>query len=90
MNITVEMFGLSPFTEANSVDLEVDDGETLAQIIQTLAQKMPSLKGRVIQPEGRLVETYGLYVNGQFVGDDHNVQIKQGDRIVLILLATGG
>ena len=90
MNLTVEMFGLSPYTEANSVNVDVENGATIGQLLEKLGGKLPQLKGRVIQPDNGLVENYGLYINGEFVSDDSAVRIKQGDRVVLILLATGG
>ncbi len=90
MNLTVEMFGLSPYTEANSANVEVEDGATIAQLLEKVGGKLPQLRGRVIQQNNRLVENYGLYINGEFVSDDSAVRIKQGDRVVLILLATGG
>ncbi len=90
MKLTVEMFGLSPFTEANSVDVEVQEEASISHLLEAMARKMPSLVGRVIQPGGKLVENYGLYVNSEFITDDHNIRFKKSDRVVLILLATGG
>jgi hypothetical protein len=95
MKLTVEMFGLSPFTDTNAVEVEVEveDGAeaSLDQVIAALGRKLPALRGRVIDPaRDRLVENYGLYVNSQFVSDDDQVRVKQTDRVVLILLATGG
>ncbi len=90
MKLTVEMFGLSPYTEENSVGVDLENGATLAQLLEAIGQKMPSLKGRVIQSDNRLVENYGLYINGEFVADERAVKLKERDRVVLILLATGG
>jgi len=91
MKFTVEMFGLSPFTEDNSVQVELKEGASVADLVAALRQKMPSFRGRVIMPDrDRLVENYGFYVNGEFVTEEGHVLLKKGDRIVLILLATGG
>jgi hypothetical protein len=85
------MFGLSPFTEENAVELDMDDGATLTQLFAALAARMPSLRDRVIDTRsGRLIENYGIYVNGQFVSDHQDFRVKPTDRIVLILLAVGG
>jgi molybdopterin converting factor small subunit len=84
------MFGLSPHTEANSVNVDVEHEATIGQLLERLGTKLPQLRGRVIQPDNKLVENYGLYINGEFVSDDSAVRIKEGDRVVLILLATGG
>ncbi len=90
MKLTVEMFGLSPYTEENSVGVDIENGATMGELLAAIGTKMPSLKGRVIQSDNKLVENYGLYVNGEFVSDDRAVKLKQGDRVVLLLLATGG
>ncbi len=91
MKLTVEMFGLSPFVDTNAVEVEVANDASLAQLIEALGRKLPALRGRVIDTEqNRLVENYGLYINTQFVSGDEPVRLKQGDRVVLILLATGG
>jgi len=88
---TVEMFGLSPFTEENAVDLELNDGATLPDLFRALADKISAFKGRVIEAgQDRLVENYGIYINGQFVSDYEGIRLRQTDRIVLILLAVGG
>ena len=87
----IEMFGLSPFTEDNAVELELSDGAGLPELFAALGHKLPSFKGRVIDPAtSRLVENYGLYVNGQFVSEHEDVRVRATDRIVLILLAVGG
>ncbi len=91
MKIKVEMYGLAPYTEANSVDVEVKNGAGIEEILNTILQKIPALEGHVIQTGvNRLTETYGMYVNGRFIGQDEHIEIKPDDRIVLILLAIGG
>ena len=91
MKYTVEMFGLSPFSEDNAVELDLPDGASLRQLFTALVLKIPAFTGRVIEPgTGRLVENYGIYINGQFASEHENVQLKPSDRIVLILLAVGG
>jgi molybdopterin converting factor small subunit len=91
MILTVEMFGLSPVTNAASVEIELSTRATLVEVVRAIADKMPALVGRVIEKDrSRLVETYGFYVNGQFTSDDPDLRLKDGDRVVLLLLATGG
>jgi hypothetical protein len=91
MKLNVEMFGLSPFVDTNAVEVEVEGDSSLPRVIEALGHKLPALRGRVIDPDqNRLVENYGLYVNGQFVSGDEPVRLKASDRVVLILLATGG
>jgi len=91
MILKVEMFGLSPFTSTSAVDLELNSGATLADVTRGLARQMPELVGRVIEKDlSGLIETYGFYVNGQFMADQPDLRLKEGDRVVLLLLATGG
>ncbi len=91
MILTVEMFGLSPFAQTNSTQVEVPEQATVQQVVAALAEKMPALVGHVIQPDGKnLIENYGFYINSLFISDDHDLRLKPGDRVVLILLATGG
>jgi hypothetical protein len=91
MELTVEMYGLSPYTEANSVKVEVKNDAGIQDVLGAVIQKIPSLEGHVIQSGvNRLVETYGMYLNGRFINQDESIEIKPDDRIVLILLAVGG
>jgi hypothetical protein len=59
MKLTVEMFGLSPFTDTNAVEVEVEveveDGAeaSLDQVIAALGRKLPALRGRGHRPRTR-------------------------------------
>ena len=91
MKLTVEMYGLSPYTEANSVIIDVKDNADIRDVLSTVVKEIPSLEGHVIQSGmNRLIETYGIYLNGRFINQDESIGIKPNDRIVLILLAVGG
>ena len=91
MNIRVEMYGLSPFTEANHVDLALEDGATTSDLLHALGMKMPELEGHVKEAgKNRLIESYGLYVNGRVLDPSENVALRPGDRVAIILLAVGG
>jgi len=91
MKLTVEMYGLSPYTEANSVAIEVRDNASISDVLGAIVEKIPTLDGHVIQSGiNRLVETYGIYLNGRFINQDETYKITPDDRIVLILLAIGG
>jgi len=91
MKLTVEMYGLSPYTEANLIVIEVRDNASISDVLGAIVEKIPSLDGHVIQSGiNRLVETYGMYFNGRFINQDEAIEIKPDDRIVLILLAVGG
>lgn len=86
----VEMFGLAPFSDLNEVEVETAENATLADVVSALRATVPVFGGRVIQSDrDRLVENYGFYVNGEFAPDE-TLHVTAGDRIVLLLLATGG
>jgi hypothetical protein len=91
MKLTVEMYGLAPYTELNSIDIEIKENAGLKDLLGTIVQELTSLEGHVIQSDtNHLIETYGIYINGRFITQDEQIDIKQGDKIVLILLAVGG
>lgn len=91
MKYTIQMFGLPrEVTQLREVEVELEDGANLADVIAALKRKIPALEGQVIRPgENRLTDYYGFNVNGQFYIDDTG-RIQEGDRIALLTLAAGG
>ena len=88
----VEMFGLpSEITELREVEVELDDGATLRDVVAALKSRVPALEGTAIRAEeDQLVENYKFNVNGRFYYDDMDLKIKSGDRIALLVPITGG
>ena len=88
----VEMFGLPhQITELREVELKLKDGANLGDLIVALRCAIPALEGRVIRAgEDRLTEYYAFSINGQFNFNDQDVQLKDGDSVMLLTLATGG
>ena len=88
----VQMFGLpSRITELREVEVELNDGATLRDVIAALRDKIPALEGVAIRTgEDQLVEHYKFNVNGQFYYDDMSLRVKRGDRIALLVPITGG
>jgi len=88
----VEMFGLPPeITELREVGVELKDRASLGDLIAALRRKIPALEGRVIRAgEDRLTQYYAFNINGRFHFDDSKLQLQDGDRVVLLLLASGG
>ena len=89
---TVEMFGLpEEITDRRKVEVELKDGASPRDVVAALRREIPALEGPVIRcGEDQLVERYGFYINGRFYTGDEEVQLKDGDRVVLLTLATGG
>lgn len=88
----LEMYGLPPeITTLRAVELELRDGATMAEVIAALKEKIPSLEGSVIRRgENRLEDLYKFNVNGHFYFDGMDFQLHPGDRIALLVPATGG
>ena len=86
------MFGLShDVTELREVEVELENGARLRDMIAALRREIPALEGDVIRAgEDRLTEYYAFNVNGRFYMDDNELQIQHSDRVALLLLATGG
>jgi len=88
----VQLFGLPhEITELHEVEVELKDGASLGDVIAALRREIPALEGRVIRAgENRLMEHCAFNINGRFYLDDREVQLQNGDRILLLTLATGG
>ena len=86
------MYGISPgITELTRVEVELNEGAAIDELVSALKAKVPALEGPVIQSGyNRLTEAYTFIVNGQFHFGEDEVKIKKGDRVVLVLLAFGG
>ena len=89
---TVRLFGLPhEATKLPEVEVELEDGANLGDIIAALRSAIPTLKGNVIHAgEDRLLENYGFNINGRFYLNDEEIQLKDCDYIALLSLATGG
>jgi hypothetical protein len=92
MTVTVEMYGLPPvLTRQRQAEIDLKEENDLPALVAGLRRSIPALSGSVINPsQDRLSENYAFIINGQFQQNDSHVRLKPGDRIVLVLLATGG
>ncbi len=92
IDCVVEMFGLPPkITPLRQIEVTLEDKAHLNSLIATLRRKIPELNGGVIRAEAdRLVDEYGFYINGQFYVGNEEIQLQNGDRVVLLALAPGG
>jgi len=88
----VKLFGLShEITELQEVEVELKDGANLGDVIAVLRREIPALEGRVIRAgENRLMEHCAFNINGRFYLNDKETQLQEGDRLLLLTLATGG
>ena len=75
----------------NEVNLELEDGAHLRELIAALRGKVPELEGKVIKPgENSLVERCVFNIEGRFYFENEDTELKDGSRVRLLTLATGG
>ena len=75
----------------SDVEVELPDGAGVLDIISALRRKVPALEGPVIRDgENRLHDTFGFNINGRFYLTDDELEIREGDSIALLTLATAG
>ncbi len=87
------MFGLpQEITDFREVELDLEDGARLKEVITALKNTIPSLEGTVIRAgEERLMDLYKFNVNGHFYyDDDMELVVTSSDRIALLTPVTGG
>ena len=88
----IPMYGLPrEITELREVEVELSDGAGMAEVVAAIREKVPALEGPVIRPgENRLMEGYKFNINGRFYFDGMDFQLKNTDRIALLVPMTGG
>ena len=88
----IPMYGLPrEITELREVEVELGDGAGMAEVVSALREKVPALEGPVIRPgEDRLMNEYKFNINGRFYFDGMDFQLREGDRIALLVPMTGG
>jgi molybdopterin converting factor small subunit len=84
---TVEMFG----NTSGTLQLELEDGAGLADLIAALRRQYPALMvGIIDDTENWLMDGYAFDVNGRFYVGDEETPLQDGDYIGLVGLVVGG
>lgn len=88
----IELFGIPNIPDdLRKVEVELNNGARLKDVVAALRRKLPALEGSVfVAGEDRLREYYAFNVNGNFYDYESDIQLKNSDKIILLLLATGG
>jgi len=88
----VELLGsLGGITDLSNIEVDLDQGTGLGDLIAKLRQEAPSLEGPVFVPgENRLTRHYVFNINGRFYMNDSKIQIQSSDRILLLPFPIGG
>lgn len=68
------------------------EGETLAQIIDSMESQYPGIKERICDPDGSLRNFVNVFVNGEDVRflDGVNSGIGDGDEVSIVPAVAGG
>ena len=90
--IVINIYGLpQEISTIREVELELEDGAGMADVIAALKEKAPMLEGPVIRSgENRLMDYFKFNLNGHFYFDGMDFELKKGDRIALLMPVTGG
>jgi hypothetical protein len=88
----VEFFGLPDgTTDLGNIEIELEKGTGLSDLVAGLKQKIPALEGSIIVPhENKLTRYYVFNINGRFHMNDSKVQILSTDHIILLTFPLGG
>ena len=89
---TLYMYGLPyEITPLREVELELNEGAGMAEVVAALKDKVPSLEGHVIRTgQNRLEDNFKFNINGNFYYAGMDFQLYPGDRIALLVPVTGG
>ncbi len=67
-------------------------GSTIAAVVQDLESRHPGLKDRICDPEGKVRRFVNVYVNGDDIRFQSNLDtpVKDGDEISIVPAIAGG
>ncbi len=89
---TIYMYGLPyKITTLREVEVELNEGAGMAEVVAAIKGKVPTLEGPVIRAgQNRLQDNYKFNINGNFFYNGMDFQLHPGDRIALLVPVTGG
>ncbi|MBA7694129.1 hypothetical protein ES703_102736 [subsurface metagenome] len=86
------MFGLSrEVSGVQEVELKLENDASLGDVVAALRREFPEMEGQVIRKgEDRLEDSCIFNINGRFYYDENDLRFRDGERLRLLTLATGG
>ncbi len=93
VGVTIELFGMARLAcGRRRLDARLRADATAADVARAAARACPELVGVAIREDlGGLLASYALNVNGvAFVGDDGELELREGDRVLLFSSQAGG
>lgn len=90
--ITVEFLGpVRLATNQEEVEVHLTDKADLQDVVRFLCERFPKLLGRIFNPKTlQLKEPYVFSVNGRHIAKDIQLNINDGDKIMLVSIDSGG
>jgi molybdopterin converting factor small subunit len=91
----VEFFGVPIKLTEMKVEIELEEGAKLRDVIRALRRKVPAVEGSIIVAgEDRMIDGYTFNIHGHFYtendNNDENLLLREGDRIALLTIPIGG
>jgi molybdopterin synthase sulfur carrier subunit len=89
----VRIFGtLRQFIGAKKVEVEVEAGDTVRNMLEKLTAEYPALRERVLDDDGKLQSSINVLVNGRSIKflDGLDSTIQEGDQLALFPPVGGG
>ena len=76
----------------NGADKASVDGNSIAEVIDSLEKTFPGIKNRICEESGELRSFVNVFVNGEDIrfSDGINTSISSGDEISLVPAVAGG
>ncbi len=92
--VQVEFSGISRvLTGQSEYSLDLKAGADVGEVVRLLAKKFPELVGEVIEKDGQALIPSNLFsVNGEKILHESDLQYqpREGDRLILLSLLSGG
>jgi molybdopterin-guanine dinucleotide biosynthesis protein A len=89
--VTVELFGQPRLLAARrEIAVDVPRPATARTALAALAREVPGLAGAVLEPAGRLGPGFLLSLDGRTFTADDEVELRHGDRLLLLASSAGG
>lgn len=89
--VTVELFGQPRLLAARrEIAVDVPRPATARGALAALAREVPGLAGPVLEPAGRLGPGFLLSLDGRTFTSDDDVELRHGDRLLLLASSAGG
>ena len=85
--VTVELYGV-PRQRAGRAELAVA-ARTVAEVLEAVERACPGLAG-MRRPDGRLAGHYLLSIDGRQFVTDPGLEVRPGDRVLLLSADAGG